>query len=113
MEMRSGARAAPVLGSRCFLRGYVAFYAKATGIQEETQIGRGAAKKRSWKLISTKNDNRCVLATAGSLEGRLHQWATVTPDRHEVTRIAWHDRLAARSNIGVVSGMRTRIGRFF
>ena len=46
MEMRSGARAAPVWGGwRCFLRGYVAFYAQATGIQEENQIGRGAAKK--------------------------------------------------------------------
>ena len=44
MEMRSGARAAPVWGWRCFLRGYVAFYAKAAGIQEENQIGRGAAQ---------------------------------------------------------------------
>ena len=45
MEMRSGARAAPVWGWRCFLRGYVVFYAQATGIQEENQIGRGAAQK--------------------------------------------------------------------
>ena len=43
MEMRSGTRAAPVWGWRCFLRGYVV-YAKATGIQEENEIGRGAAK---------------------------------------------------------------------
>ena len=49
MAMRSGARAAPVWGWRCFLRGYVVFYvyAQATGIQEENQIGRGAAQK-SW-----------------------------------------------------------------
>ena len=47
MEMRSGARAAPVWGWRCFLRGYVAFYAKDTGVQEENQIGRGAAEKSS------------------------------------------------------------------
>ena len=45
MEMRSGARAAPVWGWRCFLRGCVVFYAQATGIQEENQIGRGAAQK--------------------------------------------------------------------
>ena len=47
MEMRSGARAAPVWGWRCFLRGYVIFYAKATGIQEENQINRGAAEIRA------------------------------------------------------------------
>ena len=45
MEMRSGARAAPVWDWRCFLRGSVGFYAQATGVQEENQIGRGAAKK--------------------------------------------------------------------
>ena len=44
MEMSSGARAAPVWGWRCFLRGYVVFYAQATGIQEENQIRRGAAQ---------------------------------------------------------------------
>ena len=42
MEMRSGARAAPVLDWRCSLRGYVVFYAcaqaTAAGIQEENQI---------------------------------------------------------------------------
>ena len=47
MEMCSGARTAPVWAERCFLRGYVGFYAQVTRIQEETQIGRGAAKK-SW-----------------------------------------------------------------
>ena len=48
MGMRSGARAAaPVWGWRCFLRGYAAFYAHAAGIQEENQIGRGAAKNKS------------------------------------------------------------------
>ena len=45
MEMRSGARAAPVWDYRRFLRGSVGFYAQATGIQEENQIGRGAAEK--------------------------------------------------------------------
>ena len=45
MEMRSGARAAPVWDWRYFLRGSVGFYAQATGIQDGNQIGRGAAKK--------------------------------------------------------------------
>ena len=39
MEMRNSARAAPVWDWRCFLRGSVGFYAQATGIQEENQIG--------------------------------------------------------------------------
>ena len=47
MEIRSGARAAPGWGWRYFFRGYVVFYANATGIQEENQIGRGAAEKCS------------------------------------------------------------------
>ena len=47
MEMRSGARTAPVCAWRCFLRGYVGFYAQATVVQEENQIGRGATDK-SW-----------------------------------------------------------------
>ena len=44
MRMRSGARAAPVWGWRWFLRGCVVFYAHATGIQEENQIGRGGSE---------------------------------------------------------------------
>ena len=47
MEMRSGARAAPVWDGRCFLRVYVVFYVQAMGIQEENQIGQGAAQN-SW-----------------------------------------------------------------
>ena len=35
---------APVWDWRCFIRGYVVFYAQAMGIQEENQIGRGAAQ---------------------------------------------------------------------
>ena len=42
--MRNGARAALVWGYRCFLRDDVVFYAQATGVQEENQIGRGAAE---------------------------------------------------------------------
>ena len=43
MEMRSGARAN--FGLAPFHRGYVGFYAQATGIQEENQIRRGAVQK--------------------------------------------------------------------
>ena len=41
--MSSGARAAPDRDWRCFRRGYAAFYAQTTGIQEENQVRRGAA----------------------------------------------------------------------
>ena len=50
MEMRSGARAAPIWDHRCFLRGYGGFYAQAMGIQEENQIGRGAAQNSVCKF---------------------------------------------------------------
>ena len=55
MEMRSGAHAAPVWGWRCFLRGYGVFYAQATGVQEENQIGRGAAHTTSTALQTVIN----------------------------------------------------------